>query len=298
MAWIWILPSLLLGTLLLVFGPLFLRRGYAPLPAGLEGNPRAELEGQRDLLLRQVKELDYQETVDGDVRAELESRLAMILTALDHLPASASSAPSAPERGRIVPLDLMAGIVVMTGVTVISGGLYLFMGTPVSPSGEGIAAEPHAEAGMGDIQVMVDRLAQRLRNTPEDTEGWLRLARSRIVLGDTPGALAAYGHLLDRNPDSRDAAAGVGALLVESDDQTLFPLGLEIFKRILAHHPDHPESLWIMGVLAFQADRPDQAVELWQRLLDQTPPDAPLAQQVREAIAQARSGTPPGGQSP
>jgi cytochrome c-type biogenesis protein CcmH len=41
------------------------------------------------------------------------------------------------------------------------------------------------------VQNMVDRLANRLRQNPRDADGWIRLMRSRMVLGERDAAGAA-----------------------------------------------------------------------------------------------------------
>ena len=41
------------------------------------------------------------------------------------------------------------------------------------------------------IRGMVDRLAERLEKSPRDAEGWIKLIRSRSVLGETDKAKAA-----------------------------------------------------------------------------------------------------------
>jgi cytochrome c-type biogenesis protein CcmH len=38
---------------------------------------------------------------------------------------------------------------------------------------------------------MVSRLADRLKNNPKDADGWIRLMRARMVLGETAAATAA-----------------------------------------------------------------------------------------------------------
>ena len=43
------------------------------------------------------------------------------------------------------------------------------------------------------IRSMVDRLADRLEDAPDDLEGWLRLANAYQVLGDTQKAQEAFG---------------------------------------------------------------------------------------------------------
>ncbi|MBF0418527.1 MAG: hypothetical protein HQL86_09805, partial [Magnetococcales bacterium] len=92
MSWIWILPIILLISLIGVFHPLFTRRGHAPLPVGLEGDPRVELLSRRDSLLVQLKELEYEGSADADqkaARAGLEQELIGILSRIDLLtPAS------------------------------------------------------------------------------------------------------------------------------------------------------------------------------------------------------------------
>jgi cytochrome c-type biogenesis protein CcmH len=42
------------------------------------------------------------------------------------------------------------------------------------------------------IHAMVDRLAAQLQQNPHDSDGWLRLIRARVVLGEKAQAMAAY----------------------------------------------------------------------------------------------------------
>ena len=56
------------------------------------------------------------------------------------------------------------------------------------------AQEMSPEERMAFIRSMVDRLAMRLEEEPEDLDGWLRLARAYTVLGETGKA----GEALDK----------------------------------------------------------------------------------------------------
>ena len=47
------------------------------------------------------------------------------------------------------------------------------------------------------IRGMVDRLATRLETSPNDEEGWLRLMRSRMTLGEKDAAKAALTKALE-----------------------------------------------------------------------------------------------------
>ncbi len=59
---------------------------------------------------------------------------------------------------------------------------------------------PATDAQVGQsamIASMVDRLEQRLATTPGDAQGWIRLLKSRMVLGDVEKARTALTHALD-----------------------------------------------------------------------------------------------------
>jgi cytochrome c-type biogenesis protein CcmH len=89
------------------------------------------------------------------------------------------------------------------------------------PSAEDVAAAsrlaPDQQTAM--VQTMVARLAERMQQDGSDIEGWLRLVRSYMVLGDRDKALAAVG-------DARRALAGDPEKL-RKIDELVKGLGLE-----------------------------------------------------------------------
>ncbi len=64
---------------------------------------------------------------------------------------------------------------------------------PRGPSEEDVAAASDLSAEQRNVMVrgMVERLAERLRKDGSDVEGWLRLVRSYVVLGDRDNARSA-----------------------------------------------------------------------------------------------------------
>ena len=65
------------------------------------------------------------------------------------------------------------------------------------------------------IRAMVDGLAGRLENSPRDVEGWTRLMRSRVVLGETEVAASAFRKALEVFRDDPAASSKVTAAAVE-----------------------------------------------------------------------------------
>jgi cytochrome c-type biogenesis protein CcmH len=97
-----------------------------------------------------------------------------------------------------------------------AGGLLEALRTPGGPQmSQAIEKGPSqgdvraAEAmPLGDraamIQAMVDGLARRLEQSPRDADGWIKLIRSRVVLGETDLAKRALARGLDVFADDRE----------------------------------------------------------------------------------------------
>ena len=67
------------------------------------------------------------------------------------------------------------------------------------PMPDPVSAEP--EVGPAEIWAMVDGLAARLKEQPDDPEGWVRLVRAYAVLGDAAKRDAALAQARDRYKD-------------------------------------------------------------------------------------------------
>jgi len=65
------------------------------------------------------------------------------------------------------------------------------------------------------VQEMVEGLSRRLQENPRDEEGWLRLIRSRIVLGERQAARDALKRALEIFADDVSAGARITALAKE-----------------------------------------------------------------------------------
>lgn len=75
-------------------------------------------------------------------------------------------------------------------------------------------ARPSGEQGAA-IRSMVDGLAERLESAPRDIEGWTRLMRSRVVLGEREAATAAFRKALEVFKDDATASGQIMAAAAE-----------------------------------------------------------------------------------
>jgi cytochrome c-type biogenesis protein CcmH len=62
---------------------------------------------------------------------------------------------------------------------------------------------------------MVDGLADRLESSPRDIEGWTRLMRSRVVLGEREVATTAFRKALEVFKDDFAASSKLTAAAIE-----------------------------------------------------------------------------------
>jgi cytochrome c-type biogenesis protein CcmH len=139
---------------------------------------------------------------------------------------------------------------------------------------------------------MVGQLAARLRENPDDTNGWRLLGRSYQALGQYEHARQAYHEAWTRTaePDN-ELKLAYGETMVLTDRDALQGQAGRLFEEVLAVEPNNPTALWWGGVAALESGRGDIARERWSRLLAFNPPDD-VAEQLRMLLAML-PGAPP-----
>ncbi|WP_343714160.1 c-type cytochrome biogenesis protein CcmI [Inquilinus sp.] len=140
---------------------------------------------------------------------------------------------------------------------------------PAGGAAGAIAALPPDEQEKA-IRGMVDGLAARLAQSPDDLEGWVRLARARGVLGEADAAADAYAKAAALAPDNNDLLRAYADALLNAGRGEDVPPVLETgLRRILASNPNDLQALWFLGVAAQKAGQPEEARRLWGRMRDQ-----------------------------
>ncbi len=159
---------------------------------------------------------------------------------------------------------------------------------PRGPTAADVAAAqsmtPQEQAEM--IRGMVDGLAARLEDDPDDLAGWIRLGAAYRVLGQAVDAAAALSRAVALAPEDPEVLGAYGdALLDTAAGRELSPDFISVMDRLLAMNPNDTRALWFLGARALADNRPRRAAELWQRLLDQLEPGTQAYQTVREFLA-------------
>jgi len=214
----------------------------------------------------------------GDLRAAFDGWLALART----------SAVDAPWRDSLMRRMQAAANelgVDMAAVLPDQGG----GGPAPGPTQEDVAAAGQMTSGdrQAMIRSMVERLAERLANEPDDHAGWLRLGKSYGVLGEKQKAAEAYGRAAALAPDDIETLLALAAASVEASGgggAELPPKVAALYRRILTLDPDNPQALWFSGVADAQAGDRVGAAKKWQALLARIPTDAPQYQEIKRRI--------------
>lgn len=262
-------------ALALVLRPLVSRRapeGVSRREANLSIYRDQLRELDADLAAGKLAQADYERA-----RRELEARL------LEDVPALAEPGERRAGRG--------AALVAGAAIPLLAAALYVAVGNPgsiVRPAGEHqVSAE--------QIEAMVERLAARMRETPDEVEGWKLLGRSYMALGRFEEATQAYASAAQRAP--RDAAllADFADALAMARGQSLAGEPEKLVLRALEIDPANLKALALAGTAAYERRDYGVAADYWERMLAHVPPQSEDAQAIRANVAEARSlaGAPP-----
>jgi cytochrome c-type biogenesis protein CcmH len=143
------------------------------------------------------------------------------------------------------------------------------------------------------IAEMVDTLAERLRENPDDANGWLMLGRSYVATGRYPDALVAFREAWDRTPEPGvELKVSIAEVEALTDPAALGGSAGRLFDEVLAEDPSNEKTLWYGGLAALQAGDADLVRQRWSALLAIGVPE-PMAQVMQEQLA----ALPPAGAS-
>ncbi|CAG4903557.1 c-type cytochrome biogenesis protein CcmI [Paraburkholderia gardini] len=215
-------------------------------------------------------------------RNEIETRLLDDVASAE----SASAPQTAAARGVATRAGTAALFVAL--IPAVAFAMYLHLGEPAALTLDRAYAGQHG-IDSGPLELMVSRLAIRLREQPGDADGWAMLARSYFELGRVEDATAAYAKAVVLMPGDAQLRADYADAIASARNGSLDGEASAQIQTALAIDPANPKALALAGSAA--QDRHDYAaaIEYWQRLEVALAPDSPAAQQARMNIAEMQA---------
>ncbi|MEZ5541587.1 MAG: c-type cytochrome biogenesis protein CcmI [Pseudomonadota bacterium] len=188
-------------------------------------------------------------------------------------------------------LALLVAIAVPVGATL----LYRTIGTEriitllqTNPPAAQQAARQQGAPQMS-VEEMVNKLATRLQNEPDDLKGWLMLAKSYSVLNRFDQAVPAYRNImrLGGGENAGVLADFADALAATNDGRFTDEAGV-MLARALALEPTNLKALWLAGHWKNQSGDPAAAIGYWEQAAAQMQPQGEDWNIITAQIAQVR----------
>lgn len=266
-------------------GPL-LRRNAAP---------AARAEYDLTVFRDQLKEIERdaaQGLLDAETaeaaRLEVQRRMLAADTELQ-AGSSAVAGSGGPRR--------LTAVLIGAGVPLAAAALYIVLGSPAQPDqpfaardlpAEQVAAQTAARPEPNpEMTAMVGRLADRLKDNPDDIEGWLLLGRSYISMERFADALSAFARARRVADGRTDVEIAYAEALILTGQMKVTDDAAAIFQAVRDKAPFDPKARYYLGLKKAQAGDVNGALQDWADLVAISSEDAPWVPVVRQQIARA-----------
>ena len=213
--------------------------------------------------------------------AELQRRLLDELGNSDKNDGNAQTSSAAQTSSRKLAAALIFAIPVMAVVG------YTLWGNPMAlrPG----ATEPQVQMTPDKIMQMVNKLAARLKENPNDLDGWLKLAQAYKVMGRYADAAEAYAKAESRVKEDAGLLASYAETLGMSSEKGLQGKPTALLNAALKLNPKEPNALLLSGAAAMERQDFKAAVSYWEQLLPMIEPGSEIEEVLKDSIERIRS---------
>ena len=170
-------------------------------------------------------------------------------------------------------------------IAILSCGLYFSLGD-VARVAKNNKERPVTQEG---VEKMVADFAAKMEKDPGNLQGWAMLARSYRIMGRNADAAKAYGRaggFIDSDPELLAEYADV---LAGNANGSFAGKPLQLIGQALKLDPNNLLALWLSGTASFDDGDYKKAVQTWEKLAKQLPPNSDEARAIKGSIEQARS---------
>ena len=278
----WLLVTVMSGLALWIIVPPLLKQGKTQ---------DSELDGENIAIARQrLTELKAQlqaGAINESQYQEQYSELEMVLN--DDLGLSTqNNEGKASGRWIIAP--------VAAGIPILAASLYMSLGNFAAIEMSETAPSPSGQAQKApDVNAMVTGLAARLKQQPDDAEGWVMLGRSYKYLKQFQKASDAFAQAHRLLGDQTDLLLQYADTQAMANGGSLAGKPSELVYKAVKQSPDHQTALWLAGMAKAESGAYSEALQYWQRLKKILPADSESYQELMGLITKVQAQSPGSG---
>ncbi|MGZ4999558.1 MAG: c-type cytochrome biogenesis protein CcmI [Methylomonas sp.] len=137
------------------------------------------------------------------------------------------------------------------------------------------------------VQAMIAPLIERLKQNPDDAQGWMMLGRSYVYLQQYQNAADVFAQLNRHQPNNPEVMLNYADSLAMTRNGRLAGEPSTLIYKALQLDPNNKNALWLAGMAKMEEGDAAQAIGYWQKLAGLLPPDSEALPQVRQMIAEA-----------
>ncbi|WKJ92105.1 c-type cytochrome biogenesis protein CcmI [Methylomonas montana] len=269
----WLLIAGLIMLALLVLLPPLFKKTPLRYADGEQRNTAIARQQLAELKLQLQTGVLSQDQYDAQYR-ELQ------LTLLDDLEVDAPAVPSGKTGRWIVSVLVIA-------VPLLSVFLYMQLGEPQALVKSELAASNQKAAD--NVKNMVNKLIQRLKQHPEDLEGWMMLGRSYVYAEQYQDAADVFAELNRRKPNDPAVMLHYADALSMARNGQMGGEPSELVEQALKLVPEDHTALWLAGMAKAEAGDFAQAIAHWNKLSALLPTNDETLPQLQKMIQMAEA---------
>ena len=167
-------------------------------------------------------------------------------------------------------------LIVVLALVLPVASLLIYKQVSTKKSDDEIAALKSASSQVQTMQSSILSLENKLKENPENIDGWRMLGQSYFVIQQYENSKNAYAKAADL---LNQADPEVLVLLAEasafSNNQLFNEYEVSLLTKALAINPKHERGLWYAGYAAYTNDKYSQASQHWEELLALVPENRP-----------------------
>ena len=214
---------------------------------------------------------------EGDAEAARIEIARRLLAADAETPAEQGSAAHSPLRALAIALAV--------GLPLAALSLYLIYGSPRLPD-QPLIARLQDPASDKNLEVLVARVEARLREHPEEGEGWEVIAPVYMGWRRYADAAEAYRQSIRLLGESPKRLASYGQALVLGNNGVVTEDARKALERALVLDPKLIEPRLVLIIAKEQDGQLAAAIEDWRDMLATAPADAPWRKLVEQRLAE------------
>lgn len=136
-----------------------------------------------------------------------------------------------------------------------------------------------------EIQQLALAIRLRLRETPDDAQGWMFLGRLRGSLGQMQEAITAYERSLELRPENRITRVSYAQALMMSGTEESLKRAKYEFSNLLANEPNNDNFKLMMSVTLAQLGELTSARDYYLQIRDKLDPNSAMRASLETQLA-------------